>query len=113
MTQLRWRTLPLFEDCPASVEAPGRPAPPPDRIVLDQILHVYWSAGVEAHVLAALARKTPFPDERDALLQLLRLDEQRKALAAKFLETIWRVSLPSSGAAAPAPDGEEDSASAA
>lgn len=64
------------------------------------VLHIYWSAGVEAHALSSLAARTPYPDQRRALWELQKLEEQReeqrKELAARALQTIWRVKLPAS-----------------
>ena len=107
MSDARWWTLPLFPD--------ERELEPDSRAETRQrkrdsrglVLHVYWSAGIEAHALGALARNTRHPDEKRALQDLQRLEEERKALAAQLLETVWRVSLPGSPIANP--DENEDS----
>ncbi len=95
MADLKWRTLPLFdsEDRPPERASQARRK---DRSALEQTLHVYWSAGVEAHALGALARSAAYPDERRALLQLQRIEEDRKALAATLLQRIWQLELPGS-----------------
>jgi len=98
MADLKWRTLPLFdkEDRPAEGAPQARRK---QRSALEQTLHVYWSAGVEGHALGALARRAAYADEQRALLQLQRMEEDRKALAATLLQTIWRVELPGSSTA--------------
>jgi hypothetical protein len=59
-------------------------------------LHIYWSSGVDAHALGALAARTELPDQRRALADLQRMEERQKALAAHLLETIWRIKVPGS-----------------
>jgi hypothetical protein len=59
-------------------------------------LHIYWSSGVEAHALGALAARTELPDQRRALTELQQMEERQKALAAYLLETIWRIKVPGS-----------------
>src|SRR6266513_585940 len=97
MPESKWRTLQLFEREIRSLgTAPQAGRHKEERSPLDQVLHVYWSASVEAHVLEALARTAAYPDERRALLELQRIEEERKDLAARILETVWRVHLPGS-----------------
>jgi hypothetical protein len=101
MSEPQWRTLPLFEREIRSLgAAPQMGRHKDERTPLDQVLHVYWSASVEAHALGALARNATYPDERRALLELQRIEEERKDLAARFLETVWGVQLPGSRDAA-------------
>ncbi|SRR6266511_3077609 len=104
MPEGEWRTLPLFADGRMSEVHPRAERRQLKRDPLDLVLHVYWSAGVEAHALGALARGIQYPDQRRALHKLQRLEEQRKALAARLLETVWRVRLPGSSIA----DGEHN-----
>jgi hypothetical protein len=63
---------------------------------LEMALHIYWSSGVEAHALGALAARTELPDQRRALTELQQMEERQKALAAYLLETIWRIKVPGS-----------------
>jgi hypothetical protein len=87
------QTLPLFggklSELPSGQSASLRRFSTP----MELALHIYWSAGVEAHALGALALQTVYPDQRRALLQLQGLEERRKALAARLLEQVWRVTL--------------------
>jgi len=96
MPEIKWRTLPLFESEIRSVETAPQMGRRRQPSALEQALHVYWSAGVEAHALGALARSAAYPDEQRALMELHRMEEQRKDLAARLLETVWRVRLPHS-----------------
>jgi hypothetical protein len=101
MIESEWQTLPLFGDRPRAGVGARRESPSTDRTALNQVLHVYWSASVEAHALAALARTTAYPDERRGLLRLLQLEEERKAVAAELLDRFWAVRLPRSADAMP------------
>ena len=101
MADTKWRTLPMFDGQDRPPE-PASLAQRTERSALEQTLHIYWSAGLEAHAVGALARSAPYPDERRALLQLQRMEEDRKALAARLLQTIWRLDLPGQADAAAA-----------
>src|SRR5436853_538831 len=104
VTDPHWRTLPLFEVAPSALGPPSRSRRKEQR-PLDLVLHIYWSASIEAHALGSLAARTPYPDQARALSELRRLEEQRKEVAAQILETIWRVKLP---AATTHPEHEAD-----
>ena len=46
--------------------------------------------------VALVIGNAAYPDEGRALLDLQRIEEDRKDLAARLLETVWRVHLPGS-----------------
>ncbi len=91
----RWHTLPLFGEPDSTPAAPARLQTRRDPAPLELVLHVYWSAALQAHALGSAASQTRYPDQRRALRELQRL-EDRKELAASLLEAIWLVCLPAS-----------------
>jgi hypothetical protein len=56
-------------------------------------MHVYWSAGLEAHALGAAASAAAFPSERKALLELQALELRRKEAARRLLADVWRLEI--------------------
>ena len=84
-------TLPLFrEPPPESIQHPGESSP---SEALSLALHIYWSAMVELQSLGGAARRAQLPDERCALLDLQKLELERKKLAQELLAQVWRVRI--------------------
>jgi len=88
-----WRTLPLFDSDQGQddVVKKARTSQPGPR---DLLLHIYWSAGLEAHALGAAAASTPYLDQRRALVELQELEMDCQDRAARTLLTQSGISLP-------------------
>jgi hypothetical protein len=88
-----WQTLPLFD----SIDGPVNSARMPSgngRSPRDLILHVYWSASLEAHALGSAAASNPYRDQRTAMAELQELEMDCQDLAAHKLQALWGISLP-------------------
>jgi hypothetical protein len=84
-------TLPLFGN---GEQRPAKHDTPKPMSAREHVLHVYWSAGVEAQALAFGAATCRYPSERRALASLQRLELQRKEAARRFLDEVWQIKLP-------------------
>jgi hypothetical protein len=85
-------TLPLFDEPSRFDLMPGQQAHR-ETAPEDLVLEVYSSATLHAHALASAAMHPASLRERWALQRLVRIEEQRKELAAQLLDEIWGVSL--------------------
>ena len=103
MAEEKWRTLPLFETATGSPQGIRSVSRRKEQSPLNLVLHIYWSAGLEAHALGAMAARAPYPDQQRALWELQKLEEERKELAARSLEAIWQVRLPAFPTSAESP----------
>jgi hypothetical protein len=96
MRRLAAVTLPLFGESEARGEKPRRGQMPPSALAL----HIYWSASVEAQALGAAAVAAALPAERRALLELQKIEQERKEAARRLLQHVWGVRIAASASAA-------------
>jgi hypothetical protein len=85
--------LPLFDPPLASKPAGRKPRRKAPSSPQELALHVYWSAGLEGHVLGSLAAETINLDEQRALRELQILEYQVQEAAARLLDEVWRINL--------------------
>ena len=93
--QQAW-TLPLFA-APADDADSGQHHSTEPR---EMVLQVYWSASNEILALGGAARRDQVPDQKRALVELLRLERRRKDLARELLAHLWQINFNSATAAA-------------
>jgi len=82
-------TLPMFPEARVSAAQSSRPTGQMSPYEL--VLHIYWSASVEAQALGAAQTAAKQPSERRALHALQQLELNRKEEARRLLEEIWGI----------------------
>jgi hypothetical protein len=85
MADEKWHTLPLFETPTIPPQAARSVNRRKEQSPLNLVLHIYWSAGLEAHALGAMAARAPYPDQQRALWELQKVEDERKGRAARVL----------------------------